>query len=91
MASQYHRKPVSTDGQTLDAQVAALTAAGAQKVYQEKVSGSRPRPDAPVCGVLHRPARSALCRALLVDLFVESHERAPREIVTRHPALRKAA
>jgi DNA invertase Pin-like site-specific DNA recombinase len=32
---------VSTDGQTLDAQVAALTAAGAQKVYQEKVSGAK--------------------------------------------------
>jgi DNA invertase Pin-like site-specific DNA recombinase len=32
---------VSTDGQTLDAQVAALTAAGAQKVYQEKASGAK--------------------------------------------------
>jgi DNA invertase Pin-like site-specific DNA recombinase len=30
---------VSTDGQTLDAQHAALTAAGAGKVYSEKVSG----------------------------------------------------
>jgi DNA invertase Pin-like site-specific DNA recombinase len=30
---------VSTDGQTLDAQVAALKAAGAEKVYSEKQSG----------------------------------------------------
>lgn len=32
---------VSTDGQTLDAQLAALKAAGADKVFQEKVSGAR--------------------------------------------------
>ena len=32
---------VSTDGQTLDAQVAQLEAAGADKVFQEKVSGAR--------------------------------------------------
>src|SRR6516162_9936536 len=31
---------VSTDGQTLDAQHAALTAAGAEKVFAEKVSGA---------------------------------------------------
>ena len=31
---------VSTDGQTLDAQVAELSAAGAAKVYREKVSGA---------------------------------------------------
>ena len=31
---------VSTDGQTLDAQQAALKAAGAEKVYSEKVSGA---------------------------------------------------
>jgi DNA invertase Pin-like site-specific DNA recombinase len=31
---------VSTDGQTLDAQVAELCAAGAAKVYREKVSGA---------------------------------------------------
>jgi DNA invertase Pin-like site-specific DNA recombinase len=31
---------VSTDGQTLDAQYAALTAAGAEKVFAEKVSGA---------------------------------------------------
>jgi hypothetical protein len=30
---------VSTDGQTLDAQQASLTAAGAEKVFAEKVSG----------------------------------------------------
>jgi DNA invertase Pin-like site-specific DNA recombinase len=32
---------VSTDGQTLDAQLAALKAAGAEKVYAEKVSGAK--------------------------------------------------
>lgn len=31
---------VSTDGQTLDAQREALTAAGSTKIYQEKVSGA---------------------------------------------------
>src|SRR5262245_66311881 len=31
---------VSTDGQTLDAQEAALIAAGAQRVFAEKVSGA---------------------------------------------------
>ena len=31
---------VSTDGQTLDAQHAALAAAGAEKVYSEKISGA---------------------------------------------------
>jgi len=31
---------VSTDGQTLDAQVAALKAAGAEKIYAEKISGA---------------------------------------------------
>src|SRR5437016_8713450 len=31
---------VSTDGQTLDAQHAALTVAGAEKVYSEKISGA---------------------------------------------------
>ncbi|WP_346294427.1 recombinase family protein [Sphaerothrix gracilis] len=32
---------VSTDGQTLDAQVSALRAAGAESVFQEKISGAR--------------------------------------------------
>src|SRR5829696_3381263 len=32
---------VSTDGQTLDAQIAQLRAAGAEKVFREKVSGAR--------------------------------------------------
>jgi DNA invertase Pin-like site-specific DNA recombinase len=32
---------VSTDGQTLDAQQATLTAAGAEKVFAEKVSGAQ--------------------------------------------------
>jgi DNA invertase Pin-like site-specific DNA recombinase len=31
---------VSTDGQTLDAQIAELRAAGAEKIYREKVSGA---------------------------------------------------
>ncbi len=31
---------VSTDGQTLDAQLAALRQAGASKVYSEKISGT---------------------------------------------------
>ena len=34
---------VSTDGQTLDAQIAQLKAAGAEKVFQEKVSGASVR------------------------------------------------
>ena len=32
---------VSTDGQTLDAQVAALKAAGAERVFREKASGAK--------------------------------------------------
>ena len=32
---------VSTDGQTLDSQVAALTAAGAERVFSEKQSGAK--------------------------------------------------
>src|SRR5215207_5362979 len=32
---------VSTDGQTLDAQIAQLRAAGAEKVFREKLSGAR--------------------------------------------------
>ena len=32
---------VSTDGQTLDAQVARLEAAGASKLFKEKVSGAK--------------------------------------------------
>jgi DNA invertase Pin-like site-specific DNA recombinase len=39
MAVGYAR--VSTDGQTLDAQHAALKAAGAEKVLAEKVSGAQ--------------------------------------------------
>jgi DNA invertase Pin-like site-specific DNA recombinase len=31
---------VSTDGQSVDAQQAALTAAGAEKVFAEKISGA---------------------------------------------------
>jgi DNA invertase Pin-like site-specific DNA recombinase len=32
---------VSTDGQTLDAQIATLKAAGAEKVFSEKQSGAK--------------------------------------------------
>ena len=32
---------VSSDGQTLDAQIAQLKAAGAEKVFREKISGAR--------------------------------------------------
>jgi DNA invertase Pin-like site-specific DNA recombinase len=41
MPLTYGYARVSTDGQTLDAQVAQLEAAGASKVFQEKVSGAR--------------------------------------------------
>ncbi len=37
----YGHARVSTDGQTLDAQIAQLKAAGAEKVFREKVSGAR--------------------------------------------------
>src|SRR4051795_3904689 len=45
---------VSTDGQTLDAQIAQLKAAGAEKVFREKVSGAR----------ADRPALARLMRTL---------------------------
>ena len=45
---------VSTDGQTLDAQIAQLRAAGAEKVFQEKISGAR----------IDRPQLARLLRAL---------------------------
>ena len=41
MAFTYGYARVSTDGQTLDAQVAQLEAAGARKVFQEKASGAK--------------------------------------------------
>jgi DNA invertase Pin-like site-specific DNA recombinase len=44
---------VSTDGQTLDAQIAASKAAGAEKVYSEKQSGAK-------------TDRAALARVLVV-------------------------
>ena len=45
---------VSTDGQTLDAQIAQLRAAGAEKVFQEKISGAR----------MDRPQLARLCAPL---------------------------
>src|SRR5829696_2337367 len=45
---------VSTNGQTLDAQIAQLKTAGAEKVFQEKVSGAR----------IDRPQLVRLLRAL---------------------------
>src|ERR687884_946500 len=45
---------VSTDGQTLDAQIAQLKAAGAEKIFCEKVSGAR----------ADRPELARLMRAL---------------------------
>lgn len=41
MATIFGYARVSTDGQTLDAQLARLEAAGATKLFQEKVSGAR--------------------------------------------------
>ena len=40
MGNDYRIRPRHTDGQTLDAQQAALAAAGAEKVFAEKVSGA---------------------------------------------------
>ena len=46
---------VSTDGQTLDAQQSALAAAGAERVFAEKISGA----------VTDRKAQAALSRPLV--------------------------
>jgi hypothetical protein len=43
---------VSTDGQTLDAQQAALAAAGAEKVFAERVSGAVTDRKAPAKAIL---------------------------------------
>ena len=43
---------VSTDGQTLDAQQAALAAAGAEKVFAEKVGGAVTDRKAPAKAIL---------------------------------------
>ena len=41
MSQTYGYARVSTDGQTLDTQVAQLKAAGAERMFQEKVSGAK--------------------------------------------------
>jgi DNA invertase Pin-like site-specific DNA recombinase len=41
MTVVYGYARVSTEGQSLTAQVAELTAAGCQRVFQEKISGAR--------------------------------------------------
>src|SRR3954462_4849099 len=51
--SIYGYARVSTDGQTLDAQVAQLKAAGAEKIFREKISGARSAP--PELARLMRP------------------------------------
>ncbi len=51
---------VSTDGQTLDAQIAQLKAAGAEKIFCEKVSGAR----------ANRPELARLMRGLAAGNLV---------------------
>ncbi len=41
MGTTYRYARVSTDGQTLDAQMAALWAAGAERTFREKQSGAK--------------------------------------------------
>jgi DNA invertase Pin-like site-specific DNA recombinase len=55
---------VSTDGQTLDAQIAALKAAGAEKVYSEKQSGAKNASFASQGASQTRTDRAALARVL---------------------------
>jgi Resolvase, N terminal domain len=54
--TMYGYARVSTDGQTLDAQVASLKAAGAEKVFSEKQSGAK-------------TDRAALSRALVAPVI----------------------
>src|SRR3954451_6734939 len=51
---------VSSDGQTLDAQITQLKAAGAEKIFREKVSGAR----------ADRPELARLMRTLSAGDFV---------------------
>ena len=54
---------VSTDGQSLDAQQAALKAAGADRVFSEKISGARPesKPPSRLCSLLPASVKLPLC------------------------------
>src|SRR3982750_4495314 len=67
---------VSTDGQSLDAQIAQLKAAGAEKVFREKVSGAR----------ADRPELARLMRALdqgdvVIVTRLDRLARSPRDLL----------
>src|SRR3954447_10392783 len=62
---------VSTDGQTLDAQVAQLKAAGAEKIFREKVSGARAdRPE--VARLMRTLSGSDVVRVARLDRLARS-------------------
>src|SRR3954451_10472983 len=73
---------VSTDGQTLDAQIAQLKAAGAEKVFQERVSGAR----------IDRPQLARLLRALepgdrVLVTRLDRLARSPRDLLNTLAAI----
>jgi DNA invertase Pin-like site-specific DNA recombinase len=67
---------VSTDGQTLDAQLAALKAAGAEKVFSEKQSGART--DRPA---LSRAVASLVAEDVLVVTRLDRLARSTRDLL----------
>jgi DNA invertase Pin-like site-specific DNA recombinase len=76
---------VSTDGQTLDAQQAALREAGAEKVYSEKISGA----------ITDRPALAKAIAALgpgdqLVVCKLDRLARSTRDLLNTLDAIGKA-